>query len=110
MSGAAGSNACPAGSVRIETADACRTAVAAAGKTVGSPFGQTNPYTPRGCFYLTNIAFFNGHAAGAGTSAARLLCAATLTTGAPLHAPMRRRARAARYARAVCLIIQVALI
>ncbi len=80
-----GSNECPAGSVRIETEAACRAAVAAAGKTAGSPFVQTFATTPRGCYYTTasNYAFFNTHAVGAGNSF-RLLCAAA-TTGAPPH-------------------------
>jgi hypothetical protein len=90
VSGAAGSNECPAGSVRIETEAACRTAVAAAGKpfsTVGSFAGY-----PRGCYYDTsdNIAYFNPHAVGAGIFGFQLLCAA-ITTGAPPPSPMRAR-------------------
>ncbi len=79
VSGAAGSNECPVGSVRIETEAACRTAAAAAGKTF---YGvMTNPDYPRGCSYDTynNYAYFNDHAVGAGVSYAQLLCAA----GAP---------------------------
>ncbi len=87
VSGAAGSNECPAGSVRIETEAACRTAVAAAGKTPGtsSPFVETAPGYPRGCYYYTsgNVAYFNTHAVGAGNSGSQPLCAAA-TTGAPL--------------------------
>jgi hypothetical protein len=81
VSGAAGSNACPAGSVRIETEAACRTAVAAAGKTFG--FVETVSYIPRGCYHYTgsNYVYFNAHAVGAGNSDAQLLCA--VTTGAP---------------------------
>ncbi len=84
MSGAAGSNACPAGSVRIETEAACRTAVAAAGKTVpSSGFVETDPFYPRGCYHTTgNYAFLNTHTVGAGYSL-QLLCAALVTTGAP---------------------------
>ncbi len=111
VSGATGSNACPAGSARIETEAACRTAAAAAGKTAGSPFVGTRSTCPRGCYYdpsLFNYAYFNTHAVGAGYSGAQLLCAALVTTGAPLHAPMRRRACAARRSRAACLIIQTA--
>jgi hypothetical protein len=85
VSGAAGSNACPAGSVRIEAEAACRTAVAAAGKILplSSLFVETYPYCPQGCYYRTsdNVAFFNTHAVGAGYSM-QLLCAA-VTTGAP---------------------------
>ncbi len=94
MSGAAGSNECPAGAVRIETEAACRTAVAAAGKPLyaivwgmetDSVFVETNSDLPRGCYYTTssNYAWFNTHAVGAGDSYSQLLCAA-VTTGAPL--------------------------
>ena len=86
VSGAAGSSACPAGSVRIETEAVCRAAATAVGKTAGSPFGVTSPIPPRGCYYstITNTAYFNAHAVGAGNSDAQPLCAATVTTGAPL--------------------------
>jgi hypothetical protein len=108
VSGDLGSNACPAGSVRIETEAACRTAAAAAGKTPSTLV--TNSARPRGCYYNTgsNYAWFNAHAVGAGSSGYQLLCAALVTTGAPLHAPMRRRACAARYSRAAVRIIQTA--
>ncbi len=84
MSGADGSNACPAGSGRIEAEAACRTAVAAAGKTPSFDFVVTYSTCPRGCYYgtSTNYAFFNTHAVGGSSSNARLLCAA-FTTGAP---------------------------
>ncbi len=82
VSGADGSNACPAGSVRIATEAACRTAAAIAGKTFVAV--ETSPIFPRGCFYTTaDIAWFNAHAVGAGWSAAQPLCAALVTTGAP---------------------------
>ena len=90
VSGAAGSNECPAGSVRIETEAACRTAAAAAGKDVDpSFFAGTFPNAPRGCYYVTciNSAYFNPHAVGAGDINAQLLCA-TATAGA-LPPPMR---------------------
>jgi hypothetical protein len=86
-SGADGSNSCPAGSVRIETQAACRTAAAAAGKTAGAPFAVAFSTDPRGCYYFTsdNSAYFNTHPVGAGYSTARLLCAAvTGPTGALL--------------------------
>ena len=112
VSGDAGSNACPAGSVRIATAAACRTAAAAAGKLVGSGSGFSGTWSgyPRGCYYYytSSIAYFNTHAVGAGRSDAQLLCAALATTGAPRHAPTRPRACAARCSRAVGLIIQTA--
>jgi hypothetical protein len=83
VSGAAGSNECPAGSVRIEAEAACRAAVTAAGKTAGSPFGVTSPIPPRGCYYstITNTAYFNAHAVGAGNSNAQLLCAVAAPGG-----------------------------
>ncbi len=115
MSGAAGSNACPAGSVRIETEAACRAAAASAGKTPStSGFVETTSTYPRGCYYTsTSYAYFNTHAVGAGNSM-QLLCAALVTTGAP--PPMRaaalrvcaadarqRRCGGAVWARAVCV-------
>jgi hypothetical protein len=98
VSGAAGSNECPAGSVRIEAEAACRAAVAAAGKTPSSTFVETDPDYPRGCYYdtVTNIAYFNTHAVGAGSLWSRLLCAALVTTGAPFTPPPPMRARVHR--------------
>jgi hypothetical protein len=81
VSGAAGSNECPAGSPRIEAEAACRTAAAAAGKipstSTSYPFVETESAYPRGCYYDTtdNYAYFNTHAVGAGYSYAQLLCA-----------------------------------
>jgi hypothetical protein len=105
VSGAAGSNECPAGSARIETQAACRTALTAAGKLVGSPFVETDPAYPRGCYYVsTNEAYFNAHAVGAGYSN-YLLCAAA-TTGAP--PPMRARVYSgARVCRQCVLVLRV---
>jgi hypothetical protein len=91
VSGAAGSDVCPAGSVRIEAEAACRTAAAAAGKTIlESYFVETYPDYPRGCYYSTstNAAWFNTHAVGAGNSNTQLLCAALATTGAPPYTCM----------------------
>ncbi len=84
VSGADGSNICPAGSAHIETEAACRTAAAAAGKTIpGSAFVWTRSNCPRGCYYRTgyNMAYFNTHAVGAGYSGYQPLCAALATTG-----------------------------
>ncbi len=85
VSGAAGRNACPAGSTRIANEEACRTAATAAGKLVGSPFVETDPRYPRGCYYYSsdNTAHFNADAVGAGVSNYRVLCAAAATAGAP---------------------------
>jgi hypothetical protein len=94
VSGAAGSNECPAGSTRIVTEAACRTAAASAGMTFGSTSVEAN--YPRCCYYYispTDIlaiditAYFNTHAVGAGEASSRPLCAAVATTGAPLRAP-----------------------
>ncbi len=85
VSGADGSNECPAGSARIETQAACRSAAAAAGKCFVSVV--TYSTRPRGCYYGSNYALFNKDAVGAGDSGFQLLC----TTGAPLT---RRRADA----------------
>jgi hypothetical protein len=85
VSGDADSNECPVGSTRIANQAACRTAAAAAGKTVGSSFVGTYDTYPKGCYYSTSndYAYFNPHAVGAGNSNAQLLCAALATTGAP---------------------------
>ncbi len=98
VSGAAGSNECPAGSVRIEAEAACRTAVGAAAGMFPSPsFVVTWSDRPRGCFSTTiGTACFNTHAVGAGDSGDRLLCAALVTTGAPLHARRCADARVLR--------------
>jgi hypothetical protein len=79
--GAEGSNACPAGTVRIEAEAACRTAAAAAGKTPSTSFVVTYPGYPRGCYLNTgnNAAYFNDHAVGAGHPYAQLLCAGAPT-------------------------------
>jgi hypothetical protein len=97
VSGAAGSNACPAGSVRIETEAACRTAATAAGKTPNPFFVETVTAYPRGCYFTTsrNYAYFNTHAVGAGSSYSQLLCAALATAGAPLTRRRRTGARSA---------------
>ena len=97
-----GSNECPAGSVRIETEAACRTAAAAAGKRIDSSFVVTESAYPRGCFSTgcdpvepyCNYAYFNAHPLGAAPTdyGQRLLCAA-VTTGAPPRACARVDAR-----------------
>ena len=106
MSGPFLSNECPAGSVRIETEAACRTAAAAAGKRIDSSFVVTDSGYPRGCFstdrtrcdpvdqIACNYAYFNAHPLGAVPTSygLRLLCAA-VTTGAPPRACARVDAR-----------------
>ncbi len=85
VSGAAGSNECPAGSTRIATEAACRTAGAAAGKTIPVfYFVATESAFPRGCYFTSsNSAHFNTHAVGAGRTNAQLLCAAATTGAVP---------------------------
>ena len=97
VSGDLGSNECPAGSARIVTEAACRTAATAAGKTVDLDFVETASYAPRGCYVWTsyNEAYFNTHAVGAGYSGYQLLCAALATTGTPLKRRCRTDARCA---------------
>jgi hypothetical protein len=85
MAGATGSNDCPAGSVRIETEAACRTALAAWGRTMMEPSFPMS-VGPRGCSYfiptLSDIAFFNTDPVGMGNPGVQLLCHANGTTGA----------------------------
>jgi hypothetical protein len=102
VAGPVNSNACPAGSSRIETEAACRTAVAAAGKFPGTPFVVSVSAEPGGCNFFTrsNIAYFNGVGV-AGNPNAQLLCAAVVTAGAPPRAagadtPAMRSGTAAR--------------
>jgi hypothetical protein len=99
VSGDYDSNACPAGSARIEAEAACRTAAAAAGRTFYAV--ETVSYSPRGCYYVTytNTAYLNTHTVGAGNPNAKLLCAA-VTTGAPLT---RHDARVLRGTRGRCV-------
>ncbi len=105
VSGAAGSNECPAGSVRIETEAACRTAAAATGKPAGSPFVETLPGSPRGCYWYISFstkAYFNTHAVGAGESCSEPLCAAAATAGAPSRRALMRAARVHRRVQRHC--------
>ena len=69
-----GSNECPAGSVPLLTEAACRAAATTLGTCLGSPFLQSDTAVPRGC-YAGASAYFNTHAAEAGASGYRLLCA-----------------------------------
>ena len=110
VSGVVGSNECPAGSARIEAEAACRAAAAAVGKIVGTPFVVSVSTEPRGCNYFnrSDVAYFNADAVGAGSPYARLLCAAVVTAGAPLHAARCRwpmaAARVHRHAQRHCRV------
>ncbi len=84
--GAAGSNECPAGSVRIEDKAACRSAALAVGKTPVPGLGRfelnpSSPTVPRGCCLGTVGVYLNPDPVGAGNANAQLLCA-RVTTGA----------------------------
>ncbi len=79
MSGAAGSNECPAGSLRIETVAECHTAATVVGKDARQVAYNDYSYVfPRGCYYNTNggSVKLNAHPVGAGDSRYELLCAA----------------------------------
>jgi len=76
--------------VRIETEAACKNAAAALGKdfygALSSPKAAAK--APRGCILIGEeedviVVMFNTAAVGAGHSGIQLLCAATVTTGAP---------------------------
>ncbi len=74
VSGVAGYDACPAGSVRIVAEAACSAAAAATGKTF---IGVTSSSgAPRGCYYVTtnSNAWLNTYATGSSLYA-QLLCA-----------------------------------
>ena len=89
--------------MRIEEEAACHTALTAAAMTVGSPFVETEPRFPKGCYGTSrNTAFFNKHAVGAGYLGAQLLCA--VVTGAPFAPPpMSARASARVFAARRCV-------
>jgi hypothetical protein len=91
MAGATESNDCPAGSVRIETEAACRTALAAWGRTMGPSI--SSPIAPRGCSFYSDFSptlakfgisdgLFNPDPVGMGSATYQLLCDANGTTGA----------------------------
>ncbi len=110
MFGAGGINECPASSVRIETEAACRTAAAAAGKSVYEgfldPFVVSYDWIPRGCYFVNsnNYVYFNIHpVGGAGQPSYRLLCAAVTTGAPPPHADARVRATLSQCALSVLL-------
>ena len=73
--GGASSNVCPAGLLRLDTADACASAAAIANKTNGGSGAYS--YYPAGCFWhtVTGSAFYNTHATGAANYYAQPVCA-----------------------------------
>jgi hypothetical protein len=77
--GSTGSNACPTGSTRVDSATVCQGAAAALGRSWGGSW--SNYYYPKGCFWMTSSSYvyFNG-ATGASSKHAQPLCFA----GAPL--------------------------
>ncbi len=81
--GAAGSNACPTGSTRIDDPTVCQNAAVAIGTTWGAS-GQ-NAGSPKGCYLSsTQTVFLNTHATGSGAAGDTPLCA-----GAPASIALR---------------------
>jgi hypothetical protein len=69
-----GSNQCPTSYYAIDTAAACESAAAAAGKAyLGS---ETDTHDPSGCYFYQGKAgfYFNDDAVGAGDRGKQLLC------------------------------------
>ena len=73
--GGARSNVCPAGFLRLDTADACASAAAIAIKTYGG--SGASPGLPAGCYWVTlgSAIYYNAHATGAANVYAQPLCA-----------------------------------
>ena len=76
ITGAAGSNACPMGSTRIDDLTECQNAADAIGTTWDGS-GQ-NAGSPKGCYLpSTQTVSFNTHATGSGAAGFTPLCAGT---------------------------------
>ncbi len=73
--GGASSAACPASYGRLDTADACASAAAVAGKAFGGSGAYS--YYPAGCFWhtITGSVYYNARATGAANYYAQPLCA-----------------------------------
>ena len=83
ITGAAGSNACPSGSTRIDDPTACQNAAVAVAATWGGS-GQWAG-RPKGCYLSsTQTVSFNTHATGSGAGGYTPLCA-----GAPASIALR---------------------
>ncbi len=82
--GAAGSNACPAGSYVIVDEAQCQAAAATTRKDWRG--GESLPGMPRGCYWYTSTSnvYLNAHATGAAFQYAQPLCA--VGTGPRTHA------------------------
>jgi hypothetical protein len=78
--GSTGSDACPSGSTRIDSATVCQGAAAALGRSWGWPVSSSG--VPTGCYYAVSSGYvlFNTHATGASSAKGQPLCFA----GAPL--------------------------
>ena len=84
--GAAGKNACPDGTARIDDLTACQAAAAAAGKN--GAIRENSDLFPKGCYSSTTSpnVYFNAHVTGATTQIDAdilLLCAGTGATRPP---------------------------
>jgi hypothetical protein len=92
--GAFGSNECPPGSARIETATGCRAAADAAGRGYFPTFLNVSSM-PRGCYVTGSAVVLNEHAAGDFNLQARLLCytGTAVFTPTPTGEPLRSRLR-----------------
>jgi hypothetical protein len=80
ITGAAGSNACPTGSTRIDDPTACKNAAVAMGVTWDLPVKATDN-RPKGCYLSsTQAVSFNTHATGRGAGGYTPLCAGAPTS------------------------------
>ncbi len=76
-SSSASRNVCPAGFLRLGTADACASAAAVAGEAYYEAYSGTYSYYPAGCFWHTASGgfYYNTHPTGAANFYAQPLCA-----------------------------------
>ena len=72
--------ACPASYALLDTADACKSAAAAASTTYGG--SGTLAYYPYGCYWhtITGSVYYNANPAGAGSVFSQPLCAGAVPT------------------------------
>ncbi len=84
--GGANSSVCPAGYLPLNTAEACTSAAAVAGKAYGG--SGMYSFNPAGCFWhmITGSVYYNANTTGVASSSARSLCAgAAARAHAPTH-------------------------